>query len=240
MTNVDLEIAISRFRSALAAEAALEKFANFIAAYKANFDPNQPRVPAGNSDGGQWTSIDSPSSETNVEVVSTGPAYAATEISIDASGLTGISTIDETTIALAKTLAKVVDGLGIIPGMDAGRYGTLVHGVFATAVRLGNFRGIGPSDVETTFSLDPDAHYGSKGSIRTDVILRNDVGDIIAIYDVKTGTRGLSRSRGAELRAKTRTGPSVPIIELNLLRGVQLKYASVPALVSAGGWIFDR
>ncbi len=24
-------------------------------AVKANFDPNQPRVPAGNSDGGQWT-----------------------------------------------------------------------------------------------------------------------------------------------------------------------------------------
>ena len=31
------------------------KFARFILLYKAGFDPNQPRVPAGHPDGGQWT-----------------------------------------------------------------------------------------------------------------------------------------------------------------------------------------
>lgn len=35
-------------------KAFLEALADF--AYKYNFDPNQPRVPSGNSDGGQWTS----------------------------------------------------------------------------------------------------------------------------------------------------------------------------------------
>lgn len=31
------------------------KHAQFVFAFKAGFDPNQPRVPAGNPDGGQWT-----------------------------------------------------------------------------------------------------------------------------------------------------------------------------------------
>lgn len=34
-----------------------------------------------------------------------------------------------------------------------------------------------------------------KNSIRTDVILKNDAGDIIAIYDVKTGDATIKESR---------------------------------------------
>jgi hypothetical protein len=119
-------------------------------------------------------------------------------------------------------LATVVDGVGVLPGGGAARYGTLVHALFATAVRLGRFRGIGVFDVETTF---PDVQYGAAGSIRTDVILRNDVGDIIAIYDVKTGGAKLEPRRIRELRAKTGAGPNVPIIEMHIVRGVTLKKA---------------
>jgi hypothetical protein len=143
-----------------------------------------------------------PLSDAAADIARTGQQYAATNITIDPNALTGISNIDETTVALTRTLATVVDGLGVIAGMGAARYGTLVHTLFGTAVRLANFRGIGFFDVETTFSLEPDAYYGSKESVRTDVVLRNDAGEIIAIYDVKTGSRGLRTSRIRELRAQ--------------------------------------
>jgi hypothetical protein len=48
-------VALGRLRSMLAAEAVVYRLATLAATCKANFNPNQPRVPAGNSDGGQWT-----------------------------------------------------------------------------------------------------------------------------------------------------------------------------------------
>jgi hypothetical protein len=42
-------------RSLLLAKVVEEKLRNLQRAVKANFDPNQPRVPRGNPDGGQWT-----------------------------------------------------------------------------------------------------------------------------------------------------------------------------------------
>jgi hypothetical protein len=51
-----LEAAIVRLRGALAVENVRTKARRFLEIYKANFDPNQPRVPAGSSEGGQWTS----------------------------------------------------------------------------------------------------------------------------------------------------------------------------------------
>jgi hypothetical protein len=93
-----------------------------------------------------------------------------------------------------------------------------------TIVRFQGIPGIGPRDVEHSFRDGASAdYYGQPGSIRTDVVLRNEVGDIIAIYDVKTGGSVLTPSRVRELRAKTGTGPSIPIIELNVLRGATLK-----------------
>jgi hypothetical protein len=41
-------------RSLLLAKVVEEKLRNLERAVKANFDPNQPRVPRGNPDGGQW------------------------------------------------------------------------------------------------------------------------------------------------------------------------------------------
>lgn len=99
-------------------------------------------------------------------------------------------------------------------------------------MRFGDFEGIGFDDVETTFSLEPDARYGAKGSIRTDVVLRNTVGDIIAIYDVKTGKDPLGPKRVREIREKTGAGPNVPVFEVHILRGVTRKHLKVrPRLV---------
>ncbi len=152
-----------------------------------------------------------------------GEQYAQTRIEFGPNALSGISTIDNTTKILAGTLATVVD---ILPNGSGPLYGIAVHTAFATAVRAQGFPGIASSDVETTFSLAKTFRYGSKGSIRTDVVLRNDIGDIIAIYDVKTGGAKITRERAEELRAKTRADSNVPIIELNLNRGVMLKRAA--------------
>jgi hypothetical protein len=45
-----------RIKSDLAFERFRRVLTRYIEQQKAGFDPNQPRVPAGNSDGGQWTS----------------------------------------------------------------------------------------------------------------------------------------------------------------------------------------
>jgi hypothetical protein len=44
-------------RALLWANVVETKLHQLESALKANFDPNQPRVPAGNPDGGQWTRV---------------------------------------------------------------------------------------------------------------------------------------------------------------------------------------
>ena len=93
--------------------------------FQQKYSPNQPRVSAGNPDGGQWTSgggvatrtrladaqhqIAAPTglilSDAGPDPVRPDAQYAQTRIAIDASALTGISRVDETTRALAEKLA---------------------------------------------------------------------------------------------------------------------------------------
>jgi hypothetical protein len=219
---------------------------------KAGFNPSQPRVPAGRRDGGQWTdagndqplpmlrpvrladaggTIGSPvMSDASPDPIVPGACYAMAQIEIHPSALTGIETIDDTTKKLTATLAMVVDKTDYLSWMTPRQYGIAVHAAFASAVRVGDFPGIGFWDVETTFG-GTGARYGSADSIRTDVVLRNVAGDIIAIYDVKTLGAELRPSRVRELRQKTGVGPDVPIIELQTSRGVRGKMAF---LVRAG------
>lgn len=117
-----------------------------------------------------------------------------------------------------------MESVDFIPEWTPQLYGTAVHVAFGTIVRFQGIPGIGPRDVEQSFlggveSMD----YGLPGSIRTDVVLRNQAGEIIAIYDVKTGGAKLTPARVRELRAKTGVSPSIPIIELHVLRGATLK-----------------
>ena len=100
--------------------------------------------------------------------------------------------------------------------MDKGRVGR--HG--ASKQRKAWARERRFSDVETTFGGD---RYGAKGSVRTDVILRNEVGDVIAIYDVKTGEKGIEPERAAELRIKAGVGNEVPIMQMSFPYGISRK-----------------
>jgi hypothetical protein len=183
--------------------------AELRAALARKYNPDQPRVPAGNRDGGQWTDGTGEVSPNRRQ----GARYAGTAVEIDASALTGIDNIDETTKRLAQILAASVDEVGHVPG--AARFGTAVHVAFEFNVFFAGIRGIGPGDIEQSFSLPP-GYPSTKKTVIPDVVLRNDIGDIIAIYDVKTGGEGLSVARRAEFRAATGVDRTVPIIELRV------------------------
>jgi hypothetical protein len=132
---------------------------------------------------------------------------------------TGNPFIDYTTEKLMDILGEVMDQIGPRPDLGPKEYGTLVHTEFASAVRAAGLRGIDTNDVERTFGVQPNAPYGAKDSIRPDAILRDDDGsNIIAIYDVKTGT-GLSKFRIIQIRVRTDSESTIPLIELNRGRG---------------------
>ncbi len=224
---------------------------NRDAALKANFNPDQPRVPAGNRDGGQWTSegvSGTPHADPTRQILD--DIYAARRrlpgdrpllpvphlspprdtgaprepVRIVNNAQTGMSTVDEATEKLRVVLENTVNARPQGFGAD---YGRQVHYAFGDAVRAANIRGIAPEDVETTFPKD--TRYGSKDSIRTDIVLRNEGGDVIAIYDVKTGNATLDAGRVQELRDKTEVNFRVPIIEMHVTRGLSLKGSSTQA-----------
>jgi len=88
--------------------------------------------------------------------------------------------------------------------ISARLYGIAVHKAFADAVKAKNLPGIGIKGVEQSFDLQGLADYGADGSIRTDVVLRNQKGVIIAIYDVKTGNATIRPSREAKILKYTK------------------------------------
>ncbi len=117
-------------------------------------------------------------------------------------------------------LNQVIDTVGPRGALSPTQYGTKVHTEFAAAVRAEGLSGV---EVEQTFGSQTNAPYGSKGSIRTDVIFRDVDGKIVAIYDVKTGDAYLEPWRVRQLRAKTGTTDQTYVFELNDQRGVVLK-----------------
>jgi hypothetical protein len=198
--EIKYQLAAARFETALIRHA--------LVCRKAGFRRDQPRWPKGSGrEGGRWSG---------------GPGSGTQFIN---NAPTGFSNIDSTTTTLAKTLAKIIDTL---PKGRGPLYGIAVHTAFSLAVRFGNIPGIGFSDVETTWG-GVNLRYGSLGSIRTDVILRNDVGDPIVIYDVKTGGARLTASRADELRQAAAPGSNIPVIELHLERGASVKALSASA-----------
>lgn len=113
--------------------------------------------------------------------------------------------------------------LEYLPEMSPQRYGIAVDVAFGLAVKSANLPGVG--DIERSFSLeDSDPRYGLADTVRTDITLRNIQGDIIAIYDVKTGDEQMSRARADRLREITRAAPGTPVFELNIVRGPSRKY----------------
>ncbi len=182
------------------------------------YNTDEPRVPKGNPGAGRWTG-ESESTPGTPGVRYAGPP---TPYEIDPSALTGISQIDDVTKKLSEILANTINKLGLLPGSPQ-NYGIVVHLEFAAAVIAEAIRGISPFDVERTFRLPPS--YGSQASVRPDVVLRNDIGDIIAVYDVKTLDAALKPGRVNQLRAAIGIESTVPVIDLHIERGPTLKFA---------------
>lgn len=194
-----LQVKIADLENRIFAWMADYAFRRFVSALKAGFNPEQPR-----NELGRWTSGG------GVTVTTSSGFY------------TGIQSIDEKSDALSDILTNVIEKLEYLPSMSPQVYGMLVHVAFGLEVRLKGLQGVG--DIERTFSLeDADPYYGFAGSVRTDVTLRNIQGDIIAIYDVKTGNARMSQKRADELREKTSAASGTPIFELNVTRGVSRK-----------------
>jgi hypothetical protein len=226
--------------------------AHRLAWYRSHFNPDQPRVPAGHPDGGQWTSDGSPGAPSPVRLAALDPTRAFAGLiksdaapggikvwtkyaeAKDADSVPGKSDVDPDTAADVKLVEQTTDILHKVvlavatavirrPGSTPREFGTDVHIAFANAVRFMNLPGIGQKGVEQSFDKDGETRYGKDGSIRTDVVLRNPQGVIIAIYDLKTGNAIIRPSRARELRAKTGSGPEVPVIELHAVRGPAYK-----------------
>lgn len=66
--------------------------------------------------------------------------------------------------------------------------------------------------------------------------MRSDSGDIVAIYDVKTGERGIDLIRAARLRVAAGVGNSVPVIELSIPYGVLRKSFAAVSFRNATEW----
>lgn len=261
--DIKYQLAAVRFETALIRDAVVSR--------KAGFNPNEPRVPAGSPEGGQWTTEGGTNNKPRVgtgpksrsgggnptrvrladasnasgspvmsdatpDPIIPGAQYAQTRINVHTSALTGISSIDDTTMRLAHTLARVKDVIDYAPDLGPAVYGTAVHTGFAAALRLQQIPGV---EVEPTFG---GAFYGAKDSVRPDAVLRNDVGDIVAIYDVKTGEKSIDPTRAAKLRLNLGVGNDVPIIEMSIPYGVRRKAALQRNLVACSDFnsIFGR
>ena len=206
--------------------------------YRSHYNPDQPRVPAGDPRGGQWTRTGGGGARGWLTGAENRPAFLTTD------SVLSDATPDPITVwsqyaqnesdhgsqdpAIELTKEILYDILIQVNGAVSARrdplsarlYGVIVHAEFARAVRARNLPGIGTVGVEQSFDPDGLARYGLDGSIRTDIVLRNEQRQIIAIYDVKTGNATMEPAREAKIRAYTRVGREVPVIILHAVRGL--------------------
>jgi len=140
------------------------------------------------------------------------------------NAITGDERIDSTTEKLSDTLKNVMNVFEFIPYDTPRAYGTAVHSAFGAAVMAKNLEGV---EVELSYKNNIEVTYGEQGSVRADVALRSVSGEVIAIYDLKTGGAVVSPSRANELRSHFSASRYVPVIELHALRGSRIKHATV-------------
>jgi hypothetical protein len=217
---------------------------------KAGFDPDQPRDELGMwSDGGGTGSVDDMRPSGNhVSAIFADPESLPLAARLEAlvggadlgnqeptlqpaaakitysNAVTGDERIDSTTERLSNTLKNVMNVFEFIPYDTPRAYGTAVHSAFGAAVLAQGLEGV---EVEFSYKNNVEATYGEEGSVRADVALRSVGGEVIAIYDLKTGGAVVSSSRADELRSHFSASRYVPVIELHALRGSRIKHATL-------------
>jgi hypothetical protein len=217
---------------------------------KDGFDPDQPRDDYGRwtDEGGTQSEEEANTSENSVAAVfadfeslplaarleallgrgnsaNSEPTLqpAAAKI-IYGNAVTGDDRIDSLTEKLSNTLTNVMNVFDFIPYDTPRAYGTAVHSAFGASVLAQGLEGV---EVEFSYKNNSEATYGEEGSVRADVALRSVAGEVIAIYDLKTGGAVVSSSRAEELRSHFSASRYVPVIELHILRGSRIKHATL-------------
>jgi hypothetical protein len=200
-----------------------------------NFNPSQPRVPAGNSDGGQWTDAGGGDGSANSATEDDPSRYHIVQLRAADSGVINvgdtpvpgisIDRFDKTDDPVIDTMTEILLNRVAAAHVRAGEgvgplYGTTIHTEFGNDLRAQQILGL---EVEQSFSAGDVQKYGVDGSIRTDVILRDANAKVIAIWDLKTGAARLEPKRAREIRKEVNVGPEVPVIELHIQRGVTNK-----------------
>lgn len=152
---VDHEELLELRRNLTAARAELFSIKKLLRARRIKFSPDQPRVPAGQREGGQWTNSGGSAAAGQRENVGhVDVSFDSIDAAVDGANqnvqqiasrkvvtldysraLTGISTIDNATKALSESLAQTMESVDFIPGWTPRVYGTAVHVDFAARVR---------------------------------------------------------------------------------------------------------
>jgi hypothetical protein len=90
------------------------KHAKLVLAFKAGFNPNQPRVPAGNTDGGQWTGG---RGSTSIMTPQGAGADASVHLAADITGFTkhGINRAITRGVSPSAIRDAVVNPIQILP-----------------------------------------------------------------------------------------------------------------------------
>jgi hypothetical protein len=170
------------------------------------------------------TDASSPNATTGKPGVDNASPDQEAAIRVDRYDRTGNPKIDRVSDILFQTLLRdeeLVHRATILLGkISRPLYGTLVHLAFAADVRWQDIPGIGSDGVEQSFKLGLVVRHGLSGSIRTDVLLRDDSGKIIAVWDVKTGNAVLTDERIREIQDELSLSADVPIFVLHRCRGV--------------------
>lgn len=136
---------------------------------------------------------------------------------------TGNPRIDAKTDTLVDIVKEVVEGLGNGSGAA---YGMAVHSASAARIRALDLPGIGKHGVEQSFSFGGLVRYGLNDSVRTDIVLRDGrtaSAPILAVWDIKTGNAELKKNRVDEIRANLGIDSTIPIIEIHVRRGTNVK-----------------
>ncbi len=117
---------------------------------------------------------------------------------------TGIGSVNSATIG-QKLQGCANSANAAIPGSGS-VVGTQKHSLFAEKV---NGLGIGSIRTEVSYLNGAEVPYGTKGSVRFDVIQFNDFNQPIAAWDFKTGNATLTAARIAAML--TQSGLDIPI-----------------------------
>ena len=110
--------------------------------------------------------------------------------------------VSDLTAAAKRAAQKVGPGSGSV-------YGTHVHTEFRIEVNNLNNPNLGTG---VSYLNGMEVHYGTAGSVRLDIVEYGPQGQVVRVFDLKTGTATLTAQRIAQIQLHV--GAAVPVVEI--------------------------